>query len=162
MTGVQTCALPIWAIFYGLKPIGPKKTIDTLKVARRYFKFTSNKLSYLANYLKIEAKGDSPNWDLILEGDENEIRLMREYNKQDVLVTEQLYYKLRSFHQTHPDLSIENPILDVAGERVLSCPVCNATDLRNKGLQRNKASTRQRWSCNGCGHHFMTPIPRAK
>jgi len=32
---------------HGLDPLPPIKTIDTLKVARKYFRFTSNRLDYL-------------------------------------------------------------------------------------------------------------------
>ena len=38
-------------IFHGLDPIAPKQSIDTLKIAKKYFSFTSNKLEYIARLL---------------------------------------------------------------------------------------------------------------
>ena len=37
--------------YYNLPPPSPYKTIDTLKIARRYFAFTSNKLDSLGDHL---------------------------------------------------------------------------------------------------------------
>jgi hypothetical protein len=42
-----------WFIAYGLKPPSPYITIDTLKIARKYFAFASNKLSDLSRFLKV-------------------------------------------------------------------------------------------------------------
>src|SRR5579872_2275261 len=38
---------------HGMTPPAPFKTIDTLKMARRYFNFTSNKLGDLAKFLGV-------------------------------------------------------------------------------------------------------------
>ena len=75
------------AIAYGLPPIEPKKSVDTLKIARRRFAFTSNKLSYLAKFLGVESKDESPDWDKVLAGDEQELRYMRQYNRKEVNVS---------------------------------------------------------------------------
>jgi len=46
-------------IIHGLTPPSPFKSIDTLKIARRCFKFTSNRLDDLGNYLGVGRKNDN-------------------------------------------------------------------------------------------------------
>ena len=41
---------------HNLAPLPPIRTIDTLKVARKYFRFTSNRLDYLGAYLGVGRK----------------------------------------------------------------------------------------------------------
>lgn len=142
------------AIIYDLPPIGKKQQIDTLKIARKYFKFTSNKLSYLANILKISAKDDSPDWEKVKEGNVDEIRAMREYNKQDVIVTEQLYLKLRSYHDTHPNIPVYSPMKDISGNKLSSCPKCNSLSYKLAGFRYSNAGKYQRCVCHDCGGWF--------
>lgn len=144
------------AIIYGLPPISPKQTVDTLKLSRKHFKWTSNKLSYIANKLGLPAKDESPDWDKILEGDADELRTMREYNKQDVIVTEQLYLKLRPYHTTHPVIThMEPPIRDVEGFKVISCPKCNSTNYMKQGFKFQKNGKKQQCQCNDCKGWFQ-------
>jgi len=142
------------AIYHGLPPIPPKQQIDTLKEARKHFKFTSNKLSYLANFLGIDSKDDSPDWNKILDGDSAELSVMREYNKKDVIVTEQLYLKLVSWMKTHPNVSIYSPIKDIEGVTIPSCPKCNSTNYKLNGFRYTKTGRKQRGLCNDCSSHF--------
>ncbi len=127
------------AIKYGFSPIAPKKSYDTLKIARKYFRFTSNKLRYVADYLGLEAKDESPDWDKCLLGDENELRYMRQYNRQDVITTEQVFDKLRSYHNTGPDLNTIRPMVDVLDKPVHTCPACQSPDLRRDKPKFNKS-----------------------
>lgn len=138
------------AIFYGLSPLSPKVQIDTLKIARKYFKFTSNKLSYLCNYLGIDAKDESPDWIKIIDGCPDELRYMREYNKQDVIVTEQLYDKLMSWHHTHPRTK-EAP-KDIKGKPIKNCMKCGSPDLWRRGVRVLMGGRkRQEMQCQTCG-----------
>jgi DNA polymerase elongation subunit (family B) len=142
------------AIFHGLKPIGKKATYDTLKIARSLFKFTSNKLSFIADHLGVEAKGESPDWDLILAGDSDELAKMREYNKLDVEVTEQVFNKLRIWM---PNLiPLHEPITDIEGNRIESCRSCTGTHLTRRGFHRTLAGKRQRMQCDDCGAWHLT------
>jgi DNA polymerase elongation subunit (family B) len=44
------------ALFHGIQFMPSPKTIDTLKWAKKYFNFNSNKLDYIAKLLKVGAK----------------------------------------------------------------------------------------------------------
>lgn len=142
------------AIYHGLAPIPKKQQIDTLKEARKYFKFTSNKLSYLANYLGIDSKDESPDWNKILDGDIDELARMREYNKKDVIVTEQLYHKLTSWMKTHPNVSLYTPVKDIEGKKLLSCPACNSMNYKKDGFNYGKSTKTQRYKCLDCRSLF--------
>ena len=142
------------AIYHGLPPIPQKQQIDTLKEARKSFKFTSNKLSYLANFLGIDSKDESPDWNKILSGDAEALAEMRIYNKKDVIVTEQLYQKLVSWMKTHPNVAVYTPIKDIEGNTILSCNKCNSTNIKQAGKRYTKTKTIQRYMCKDCGTYF--------
>lgn len=110
-------------IDHGLPALKPIKTVDTLKVARQK-KFDANDLRYLTKRFGFEDKGESPDWDLISAGDEDEIRKCIQYNKQDVRVTEAVYLKLRSYAKNHPNLALYRK-----GVRHKVCPRCNGENI---------------------------------
>ncbi|CAB4139834.1 Ribonuclease H-like domain containing protein [uncultured Caudovirales phage] len=111
-------------IHYGLPQLPPIKTFDTLKVARQK-RFEANDLRYLTRQLGFEDKGESPDWGLISDGDEDEIRKCIGYNKQDVRITEALYLRLRSYAKTHPNLAIHRK-----GVMHKVCPRCDGDSIR--------------------------------
>jgi len=140
------------AVFYGLDPLAKKIRLDTLKMARKYFKFSSNKLSYICNYLGLEAKDESPDWDKCLEGDAQELRYMRQYNKQDVVATRELYYKLRGWHDTHPRM--QDKVRDIEGREVEVCKVCGSPELKKDGTRLVASGRRkQKFQCLSCGSY---------
>jgi len=127
------------ALKHGLPPIPPKQTIDTLKVARKHFAVTSNKLSYLCQFYGLDHKDHSPDWQKIMDGCQDELRVMREYNKKDVIVTEQLYYKLRPYMTNHPNLNTYYDVKDTAGKPVILCPKCGDTHTVRNGFRHTAA-----------------------
>jgi len=141
------------AIFHGLPPIPQKQQIDTLKEARKSFKFTSNKLSYLANTLGISSKDEAPDWNKILNGDSQELAVMREYNKKDVIVTEQLYFKLLSWMKTHPNVSVYSPIKDIEGKTIKTCHKCNSANVKQAGSRFTKTKQIKRYRCADCNSY---------
>ena len=146
------------AIYYGLPPVAPKQSIDTLKIARKYFKFSSNKLSYIANYLGLDAKNESPDWKKVIEGCPKELRYMRKYNKQDVIVTKELYLKLRAFHHNHPNINIKQT-RDSAGELITLCKHCSSPELVRTGDRILKSGrARRQFRCKTCYGHTTTDL----
>ena len=147
------------AIQYDLHPLRfrPKDCVDTLKYARKYFKFSSNKLSYIANYLGLDAKDESPDWNKIKCGDPDEIRYMRKYNKQDVFVTEQVYDRLKGYDERHPDMAAIAEIKDVKGKNIPVCKVCTSYNTFKNGHSYNRKRTKmkQRYVCNDCNSSFV-------
>jgi len=143
------------ALFYGLSPIPKIPSIDTLKVARKHFKFTSNKLSYIARFLKVGAKDESPDWNKVLAGDRKEIARMKTYNIKDVTVTEKVYMVLRRFIDNHPDLNSITPIRDTRGDQVTLCPKCQSCNYIKNGFKFTSGGRYQRYFCNDCSGWFF-------
>jgi hypothetical protein len=137
---------------HGFSPPAPFKTIDTLKIARKHFKFDSNKLDNLGRYLGCGRK--IPNtgadlWRRCVDGDPKAWALMRRYNAQDVLLLERVYQKLKPWATSHPDLRLY-------GERlsIITCPTCNYWKLQRRGIAVARSHQYQRFQCQSCGAWF--------
>lgn len=134
-------------LFHGMNPPTPYHTIDTLKIARRYFKMNSNRLTDIATYLGIGEKIDTGGFKLWLDcmaGDKKGWNLMKAYNKEDVNLTERVYLKLRHWMTNHPNLNVLDGKLD-------SCPICSSTNIQRRGFATTRVSKYQRWQCTDCG-----------
>lgn len=136
-------------ILAGLTPPSPYKNIDLYLVVRKQFKFTSNKLDYVAQQLGLGSKTSHTGFSLWLDcmaGDEKAWTLMRKYNIQDTLLTEKLYLKLLPWIPNHPAIGL----YDDTGSAV-SCPNCGSKNLEKRGFAYTAVSTFQRFVCRGCG-----------
>jgi DNA polymerase elongation subunit (family B) len=135
--------------YYNLKPPSPYKTVDTLKVARRYFKFTSNKLDELANYLGYGRKLAHTGfhlWKGCMTGDPKSWKHMVAYNKQDVVLLEKIYKHFLPWMTNHPSFI----------DKLTDCPNCNSTHLQRRGEGFNKLGKYQRVQCMDCGAWSQT------
>lgn len=144
-------------IIHGMKPTSPYKTVDTLKVARKYFKFTSNKLGELGKYLGLGNKletGGFATWLGCMQGDMKMWLKMIRYNRQDVVLLEKVYLRLRDYMTNHPR-STDSPTSEV-------CANCGGTRLHKRGTMRNKVSTLQRLQCQDCGSWHSFKLTSAK
>jgi hypothetical protein len=137
-----------------LEPLPPVRTVDTLKLARRHFKFAYNRLSYLADFLGHEAKHDMifEDWLASVKGDGQALAKMRRYCKQDVLVLENVYNDLRPYVKGLPRM------VDATHEMQRACPHCGAgfEALKPAGWHRTNASNFQRYRCDRCGRMART------
>ena len=128
----------------GLVPPSPRKTIDTKKVAKRVAMFNSNKLDDLGAYLHLGRKietGGFGLWLKCLNGDKNAWKLFVKYNKNDVVLNEKLYFRLRPWIPNHPVINItESP----------SCPNCGDTHMQKRGIAVWSKGKKQRYQCK-CG-----------
>ena len=132
---------------HGMRPPKPYRTIDTCKVARRYFKFDSNKLDELGRCLGLGRKLPNTGFDLwkrCMSGDLKAWDVMCRYNKQDVRLLEQVYLKLRSWDKQHP-------IMQAGFEK---CPKCSSAHVSKKGFHMTKQSKKQQYQCQDCGGWF--------
>jgi DNA polymerase elongation subunit (family B) len=133
-------------IYHGMQPFKKLYTVDTYKVAKSQFAFTSNKLDYLAQYFKIPGKMSTPSglWLDVLRGCEKAVKIMVKYNIQDVVVLEKVYYKLLPFITNHPNMNM------FTGD-ICSCPNCGSSELRKSGTRQTKTAVYQRYYCVDCG-----------
>lgn len=149
-------------LHHGLTPPSPYKTVDTLKVAKNSFSFTSNRLDSLGQILGVGRKQETGGMDLwmrCLNGDRRAFKDMFEYNKQDVRLLEEVYYKLRPWCHNHPNLGVYNE------EEEPQCPKCGSTHLHWRGhgyTQTQKYHKFQCQSCGGWGRSRFTAMNRDK
>lgn len=123
------------------------KTVDTYKVAKKYFALTSNKLNYLADLLGIGRKiqtGGAQLWRDCMAGDEKAWRKMNKYCDHDVRLLEKVYLELQKWHTSHPDLTL------YTGERG-NCKHCRSKKLQKRGFEYLKVKVYQRLFCLDCG-----------
>lgn len=145
--------------FHKLQPPAPYMKIDTKKVAKRYFKFESNKLDDLGQHLGVGRKGETGGFELWLgciKGDEKSWKKMKEYNKQDVILLEKIYLELRPWMTNHPNVNVFD-------DSATSCPICSSHKLQRRGFSASRTGKRQRLQCTDCGGWSSgVMLPRVK
>ena len=122
------------------------RQIDTLKEARKHFKFDSNKLNDLGVILGVGEKvptGGFQLWKDCMAGEPSAWNKMKKYNKQDVVLLEKVYKKLRPWIANHPNVSTLNGLTN-------GCPKCGSTHLQKRGIKRNKTTSYQTYQCQSC------------
>ena len=122
-------------------------SIDTLKAARKIGFFNSNKLGDLATFLGIGQKLKTGGFDLWLDcqaGDEAAWAKMRRYNKQDVALLREVYYKLRPWMKNHPNITLDE-------DKPMLCPACGSADVMPRGWRYLKSYVRRQYRCMDCG-----------
>jgi uncharacterized protein YprB with RNaseH-like and TPR domain/rubredoxin len=145
---------------HGFRPVKPPVSIDTLKAARTYFSFTSNRLGDLGEYFGFGNKvqtGGVQLWLRCLAGETAAFRQMERYNKHDVLLLEKIYNKLKPWIRNHPDL-VKLTAKQVVREAV-ACPTCGSKHTQRRGRWATVASVSARHQCQDCGHWFKRPLP---
>jgi hypothetical protein len=135
-------------VLEGLTPPSPRKTVDTKREAKRWFKFESNKLDDLGDFLGVGRKENIGYADL--EDDfmsdnpsKKTIKLMRKYNDQDVKLLESIYLLMRPFMSSHPNLG------DIT-QRDAVCPKCGSDNLHKRGFNNKRSGSSQRYQCQSC------------
>jgi len=141
-------------VFYGLTPPSPFKVVDTLTEARTKFKFNSNRLNDLGTYLKIGNKletGGFPLWKRCMAGDKKAFALMEKYNRQDIVLLEKIYLRLRPY-MNHPKINIEYGQCENCGSKSV---VKNGAHILVGGFKKDQ------YQCKDCGHWF-SPFKKYK
>jgi hypothetical protein len=120
----------------GLGQPSPFASVDLYKVIKREEEWMSHKLAYITERYKLtgklEAGVDFSLWRGCMDGDLKSWRLMRRYNKRDVVTTEEVFHEVSDLPMKMPALALfdDEPILEG------SCPIC-----RQQGQRRGYAYT---------------------
>lgn len=135
----------------GFMPPSPYKTIDTVKVAKKTFGFTSNKLAYLTDTLCKTKKTDHAKfagwklWNECMKGNDEAWNEMTDYNIMDVVSLEELYTVLKSWITNHPNVNVQDD------EETYRCPKCGSDNLVKRGFHYTNKGQYQRYRCRDCG-----------
>ena len=132
---------------HGLPPPSPYKTIDTLQISRERFSLNSHKLDDLGKLLgvgrKIKIQEGFELWLDVMADKPEAWTKMIAYNKQDVVLLEKVYLKLRPWMDRHPHVGLGGD-----GKR---CPKCGGTQLQSRGQRRTIQGFYNRYQCQSCG-----------
>lgn len=135
-------------LVHGITPPSPVQQIDTLKIAKQVFRFSSNKLQHIAGVLGLGTKtetGGHQLWTDCMRGDKDAWKLMVEYNEHDVVLTEQVYLALRPWTKTHPNHALYQ------NDGVRRCNKCGSDDVIRNGYAYTNLGKFQEYHCKGCG-----------
>jgi DNA polymerase elongation subunit (family B) len=135
-------------LIQGLDPPLPYQSIDTLKIAKKKFAFTSNKLDYIAGALGLGHKLDTGGfelWKSVLQGDQEAIDKMAIYNQRDVTLLEEVYLKMRPWAPSHPNMGLYMETTKSV------CAACGSTNLRSEGKYSTMVGSYSTYRCLDCG-----------
>lgn len=140
-------------LYHGLQPIQQYKSEDTLKIAKKYFNFQSNRLNYIANLLGIGNKLDTGGirlWlDIVLEKCPKALKKMIRYCDQDVRLLERVHNALSHYHK---------PAINLSGTGLLGCLRCENPRMTTNGITTLASGTQQqRLRCLKCGSSKTIP-----
>lgn len=137
----------------GMKPPSSFRNIDTLRIAKRHFGFTSNKLAYMTELLNVKFKKLDHSdfsgfklWAECMKGNLKAFESMKKYNIYDTLSLEELYLKLAPWDHT-----INFGIFSEETEDRCSC---GSLDFKTKGFVYTNAAKYERHVCNTCGKEY--------
>lgn len=133
-------------IFWGMNPPSHYQQIDTLQVARSNFDFTSNKLDYINGFLGIHQKTETNYalWKRCYSGEPAALHEMVTYNQNDVLILEELYFKLRPWIKGHPNVGLYFDSVETV------CPNCGG-ELIKQGNYYTPLNRYDAYRCTQCG-----------
>lgn len=140
-------------IKHGMKPPSSFRHIDTLRIAKRHFAFTSNKLAYMTELLCTKYKKLDHSefsgfklWNECMKGNLKAFKSMEEYNKYDVLSLEELYIKLQPWDKT-----IRWSAFNEDTEERCSC---GSTEIKRNGYIYTNTAKYERHTCQVCGKEY--------
>lgn len=106
------------------------KSFDIYRMAKRYFRLPSFSMAYMAKYFGLTLKQSHEGihmWDMIEYGNKQEqkeyLDKMVEYNKGDIVTTEELYMTLKPYFGSVTNNAVKK------GLPKWACPVSGSTDI---------------------------------
>ena len=121
------------------------RSFDIMKEIKRLFRLPSYSMGYITKFLGVETKLEHEGikmWDKIQFGTKEEqreyLQKMVEYNRQDIVATEDMYLTLRKYmgHRVH--FGVFN------GEDKYTCPNCGSSNVKLERKTVTPAGTVQR------------------
>jgi len=129
----------------GYPPPSPWIDVDLYKFVRSRYKFPSNRLGAVTDYLGLPSKletGVSQLWKRVLDNDEKAWAAFKRYNKQDVVATEILYRTLACW--------MKGAHVGLWSGDMSTCPSCGSTQLHPMGMTYTKTAAYAKCVCE-CG-----------
>jgi len=135
-------------LFHQIEMFPSYKSIDTLKISRQKFRFNSNRLNYIAQFLGIgsKIKTDYNLWkDIVLSKCKKSMNKMIKYCQMDVILLEKVYKKLSGHIEPKTHYGVR-----FGGDRG-SCPECGSDELVRAATEISaKGVKKVRYQCKTC------------
>jgi hypothetical protein len=131
----------------GMARPSPYVNVDLMRSQKRDAFMLSNKLESRRLWLGEEGKAETGGfglWKRVMDGDREAKRLLEEYNRRDVEITEEEFNRMRAggWVRGLPNHAIE-------GGHV--CPSCGSGKLQARGWQVTLTRRYKRFQCRECG-----------
>lgn len=126
----------------GWGPPSPWIDIDLLRTFRSRAKFMSNKLAFITESLGLDTKletGGQSLWNRVLAGERAAWDEFKRYNKQDVVITEQLFMQVQAW--------VKGPHLGLLSGDPSACFACGSTELVPAGVVFTKTQRYPKMVC---------------
>lgn len=141
-----------------LDPLPIWKTVDTLAIARKRFRFPSNRLDAICKMLFGEGKSKMcmQDWiDIKEKNCEKAMRKMVRYCKRDVKLLAEAYELMAPYHRPKTHVGVAN------GGAKWTCSHCGGTEMVKNKTRWTAAGTRQhQMICKAC-HRYSTISDRS-
>ena len=133
-----------------MKPPSSYKRMDTKKMAKKYFAFTSNKLEYLTNKLCKEQKKSKHNefpgfqmWLECINRNSRAFNSMKEYNILDVTSLEELFKIMLPWESSN--------VFGMYNDSDKPVCSCGNDKFKKDGFYYTNAAKYQKYRCTKCG-----------
>ena len=140
-------------IKHGLAPLNHYVQIDTLRIARKHFSFTSNKLADLAKFLSCDIEKSTHSkfpgftmWDECMKGNQESFQEMESYNKTDVDVLIAVFNKLAPWE----------PTINFQAFYQRQVCQCGSEKFFKDGFRFTRQGKFQIYRCHSCSKTFTT------
>lgn len=128
------------------------RTNDTLKKARKYFNFKSNKLDYIGEFLNIGRKLDHEGidlWTKTMSGDSDALQRMVDYCEQDVILLEDAFVKFAPYVDHNTNFAV------LKGGYKWQCPECASKNVELHHTDTTPKGWVHRWmKCKSCRKQY--------
>jgi predicted RNA-binding Zn-ribbon protein involved in translation (DUF1610 family) len=138
---------------HGMDPPMPYVVIDTLRHAKKTFDFPSFKLDDINEQFSLGSKHTTglQLWKRCCYGEAEDadkaLNEMLDYNKQDVVILEELYLRIRPWIKSHPNVNLYVNASEIVGK----CPNCGYHEITWGGLYVTPAGRYKAFRCDDCG-----------
>lgn len=133
------------ALYHGLPLLPQTKWVDTWRIARKQLAISSNRLASIANLVNVEEKTKLSGriWVKAMAGHKPSIKYVVEHCRQDVVVLEQVYDRIKGLRNDNPKVSH------------VGCPTCGSYDVHRRGPVLTVKRKMFKYQCKSCGHWFQ-------
>ena len=132
----------------GFKPPSPFEQVDLYKVAKKQFRFLSNKLDYIVQQLEIGQKVKHEGfalWPKVMEGDPEAWERFQQYCETDTVITEELYNRMLPWIPSHPNVLLYDESPEIKG-----CPKCGSGHFQSRGTRQLATGIYNQYQCQSC------------